>query len=66
MELSKIPIREIPIANEWFNFFLILFGLLKMNSVQRKLHTLWEVSTIAEFIIKENLLQVSKNANGFL
>jgi len=24
------------------------------------------VSLIADFIIKENLLQVSKNANGFL
>jgi len=38
-----------------------------MNSVQTK-YTLFGdiVSLIAEFIIKENLLQVSKNANGFL
>jgi hypothetical protein len=38
-----------------------------MNSVQRKLRPFGDiVSLIAEFIIKENLLQVSKNANGFL
>jgi hypothetical protein len=41
MELSKIPIRKIPRADERFNFLLILFGLLKMNSVQRKSHPLW-------------------------
>ena len=67
MELNKIPIRKIPRANGRFNFLLILFGPLRMNSVQTK-YTLFgdKVILIAEFVIKENLLQVSKNANGFL
>jgi hypothetical protein len=36
MELSKSPIRKIPRADGRFDTLLILIGLLRMNSVQRK------------------------------
>jgi hypothetical protein len=36
---NEIPIRKIPRAEGRFNFLLILFGLLKMDSVQTKFHS---------------------------
>ena len=64
---EKSPIRKIPIANEWFNFLLILIRLLIKNSVQTKYTLFWDmVKLFTVLVIRVKLLHNSKKANGFL